>query len=79
MKKRVFACLLSVVMLLTFAACQKKAATSAPVAEATKEPAPVVTEKPAPAATPEPAPEPEPEPEPETPKEIVILRNLTMS
>ena len=64
MKKKVFAFLLAVLMLLSVVGCAKKAAE--PVVEATKEP--VVTAAPTAAPTPEPTPEPKPEP-----TEAVIL------
>ena len=69
MKKKVFACLLAALMLLSVVACAKPATTE-PVVEATKEP--VVTAAPTKEPTAAPTAEPTPEPEPE-PKDIVIL------
>ena len=63
MKKRIFVCLLALVMMLSLACT----ATPTPLPEVT----PKATE--APVVTEAPTPEPEPEPEPEGPKDVVIL------
>ena len=71
MIKKVFACLLAALMLISVIACAKPATTETAV-EATKEPVATAapTKEPTAAPTAEPTPEPEPEPEP---KDIVIL------